>query len=331
MATMKDVAQLAQVSTCTVSRVLSNTGYISDQTRKKVHEAVDQLDYQINSVAADLKHGVSNTIGLILPDITNYYYMELAAQIEQYAISKGFLIYLCNSNGSKKREKKFTNALLTRNIRGLIVIPCSSEIDHFIRLKNKKIPIVFINRFFESYKELCIVENNVQAARDIVAHLVSLKKNRIAGVFPNFENMIYQERYRGMVLELAKNNLAIEDSLMILQAEKTDLSDRLEQMFTQHPLPDAVFAANDMLAFEIYQVLYKLNLQIPEDVAVVGFDDTQMAQKIYPTLTSYRMPIDIIAKLSLDSVLQGFIDINQKPILGSLVVRMSTEGKHVQA
>lgn len=216
MSTIKDVAQLANVSTCTVSRVLSEKGYISENTRRAVLAAVAELRYQPNSIATELKVGVSNTIGLIVPDITNFYYMELAAQIEKYANAMGLLIYLCNSSYDRKKEKKFVLALSNRKIKGMIVIPVSNEISHFLDLQKKQIPFVFINRAFPDALDFCIIEDNFNAAYEIITHLSSLNRKHIAGIFQSFDNMIYQERYEGMKVALSDSNLPFHESFIIL-------------------------------------------------------------------------------------------------------------------
>jgi len=324
MSTIKDVARLANVSTCTVSRALSGKGYISDKAREAVLTAVAQLNYQPNSIATELKAGVSNAIGLIVPDITNYYYMELASQIEKIANVKGLLIYLCNSSNDRKKEKKFVVELSNRKIRGIIVIPVSNEITHFLDLQKKNIPFVFVNRAFEDSMDFCIVEDNYNAAYDIVSYLQSKQRKRIAGIFQSFDNMIYRDRFEGMKRALVGHGMCVDDTLIILNAEKDNTNQRIEELFEKEDGPDAIFTSNDMLAFDVYKVLYKLNKRIPEDVMVIGFDDTLMAQKVYPPLTSYRMPINQIAKKSLSSILQGFVDKNSLPITGTLIKRMST-------
>ncbi|WP_320122357.1 LacI family DNA-binding transcriptional regulator [uncultured Sphaerochaeta sp.] len=324
MSTIKDVARLANVSTCTVSRALSGKGYISENTKKSVLLAVEELNYQPNSIATELKAGVSNAIGLIVPDITNYYYMELASQIEKTANEMDLLIYLCNSNYDRNKEKEFVTELSNRKIRGIIVIPVSNEINHFLELQKKNIPFVFVNRAFSESMEFCIVENNYNAAYEIVEYLQSKRRKKISGIFQCFDNMIYRERYEGMKQALFDHGIYVDDSLIILNAEKENTSQRIEALFKKPDWPDAIFTSNDMLAFDVYQVLYKLDKKIPEDVMVIGFDDTLMAQKVYPPLTSYRMPIDIIAKKSVESILQGCLSSRNLPIIGRLIKRRST-------
>lgn len=324
MATIKDVAQRANVSTCTVSRVLSQKGYISDKTRAAVLQAVEELKYQPNSIATELKVGVSNTIGLIVPDITNYYYMELAAQIERYANAEGHLIYLCNSSYDRAKEKKFVTALTNRKIKGLIVIPVSNEIGHFLELQKKSIPFAFVNRTFPNAIDFCIAEDNRGAAYEVVSHLKELKRARIAGIFQSFDNMIYQERYEGMKQAILDQGNGFDESLIIYNAEMEKTCERIEELFRRPDRPDAIFAANDMLAFDVYKVLDGLHLRIPQDVMVVGFDDTLMAQKISPPLSSYKMPIDVIAYRSVKAVLNGGLEQAALPISGKLVKRQST-------
>lgn len=324
MATIKDVAQRANVSTCTVSRVLSNKGYISDKTRAAVLQAVDELKYQPNSIATELKVGVSNTIGLIVPDITNYYYMELAAQIERYANLEGNLTYLCNSSYDRTKEKKFITALTNRKIKGLIIIPVSNTIGHILDLQKREIPFVIVNRTFPDLLEFCIVEDNHRGAYEVVTHLKAQGRTRIAGIFQSFENMIYRERYEGMKQAIIDSGTEFDESLIIHDAEMEKTCERIEELFRRPDRPDAIFAANDMLAFDVYKILDSLHLSIPQDVMVVGFDDTLMARKVSPPLTSYRMPIDEIAEHAVRGILGGGLGEFNAPITGHLVTRTST-------
>lgn len=324
MITIKDVAKAAGVSICTVSRVLSNTGYIAPETKKKVLDQAHALGYRPNRLARDLQKGSSDMVGLIVPDITNYFYMELAKEIEKTAREKGFLLSVCNSNGQRDTEETLIASYADHLVKGMIIIPSSGDLSPFAILKDRKIPYVFLNRTFPDELDHCVQEDNEGAASEIITYLLSKGRRCIAGLFPSFDNMIYRQRLEGMKRALLAADVPFDENLIVCNAETPRLEQVLRDLFSnKQKCPDAIFAGNDMLAFGAYHVLYQLGKRIPQEVMVVGFDDTQMAQNIYPQLTSYRMPIDTIAKLAMDKLLHP-----EEPrhalVVGELKKRQST-------
>ena len=134
MATIKDVAKEAGFSVCTVSRALAGKGYIKEETRQRIMEAVRTVDYRPNNLAVSLKTGRTNTLALIIPDVMNMYYPRLEKYIEKYAADQGFMVYLCNSNNDIEREKKFIENHSLKKVDGVIVTPCTNEHQHMKKL-----------------------------------------------------------------------------------------------------------------------------------------------------------------------------------------------------
>ena len=148
MSTIKEVAALAGVSICTASRALNNKDNIRPETRKRILDAVRELDYRPNFSAQSLKHGRTNTLGLIVPDITNPYYPKITKSIEEYAANHGYMLLLCDSNGQIDKEKRIVESLKDRHVDGIIALPCSNDVEHIQSLGNAGVPYVFINRHF---------------------------------------------------------------------------------------------------------------------------------------------------------------------------------------
>lgn len=323
MVTIKDVALKSGVSICTVSRVLSNKGYIKDSTRQKVMDAVHELGYVQNSTAAELKTGISSTIAIILPDIENMFYSKLATSIESYAYSKGYLLFICNTSYDKEKEDFFLRGMSARNIRGLIGVPVTSDISSYKKYLGN-IPYVIFNRNLADDSIACYKIDNFRVGYEVTTHLIENGSKKIVGAFRNFSNGIYLDRFNGMKQALQDHGLVYDESNVIFNIDEESIHERIAKIFGQKERPDAVFASNDMLAFEVYKELQKIGLVIPDDVMIASIDDTSMATKIYPPLTSYRIPVEDFTKVVIDSFIESNFAGGTKILEGELIVRKST-------
>lgn len=323
MVTIKDVAEKSGVSICTVSRVLSNKGYIKDSTRQKVMDAVLELGYVQNSTAAELKTGLSNIIAIVLPDIENMFYSKLATSIEAYAYSKGYLLFICNTSYDKEKEDFFLRGMSARNIRGLIGVPVTSDISSYKKYLGK-IPYAIFNRQLSDDSIACYRIDNYKVGYEVTSHLIKKGGRKIVGAFRSFSNGIYLDRFNGMKQAIEDSNLPFCDENVILDVDEENIHEKIAVLFGSEEHPDAVFASNDMLAFEVYKELQRLGLSIPEDVIIASIDDTSMATKIYPPLTSYRIPVEEFTKIVIDSFIESKFGKGTKILEGELIIRKST-------
>lgn len=323
MITIKDVAVKAGVSICTVSRVLSNKGYLKESTKEKVMNAVAELGYVQNRTAAELKTGTSDTIAIVLPDIENLFYSHLANVIENYAYSKGYLVFVCNTAYDLDKEENFLRGMSARNIRGLIAVPLTTDISNYKKYLGN-VPFAVFNRNIEDKDVVCYKIDNKRAAFEVTSHLVEIGRRNIAGIFRCFSNDIYRERYEGAKESILNNNLEFKDENMIFDAGNAETESQIKKLFSQKKHPDAIFASNDMLAYMVYRVLNEIGLRIPADVAVASIDNTFMAEQVYPTLTSYSIPVEEFAKLVIDGFSSNRFEPNTKVLRGHLEKRMST-------
>ena len=303
MATIKDVAKEAGFSVCTVSRALAGKGYIKEETRQRIMEAVRTVDYRPNNLAVSLKTGRTNTLALIIPDVMNMYYPRLEKYIEKYAADQGFMVYLCNSNNDIEREKKFIENLSLKKVDGVIVTPCTNEHQHIKKLNDFGIPYVYLNRNFPDDVERCIRMDNFKGAYDCVSYLLDNGYTRIGGVFQSFNNMIYEERYAGMVKALKDRGIQADKDIILLDVDDLDHSHkRIEKLLKRKHRPQAIFTSNDMLAFGVYRAAYNCGIRIPEDLSVMGYDNIIMTDKIIPPLTSYYTPAEEISRAAVEYI-----------------------------
>lgn len=329
MATIKDVAKLAGVSVCTVSRTLSNRGYIKDETRKRVMEAVKQLNYQQNKLAVSLKTGRSNVIALIIPDVMNMYYASLAKHMEEIAAAMGYMIYLCNSDNDLKREVQFIDILSQRKVEGVIVTPCTNEHGHVSRLREVGIPYVYLNRIFPDEMDRCIRVDNFKAGYDCTSYLIQQGHKRLGAIFQSFSNMIYEERYKGMRQAMQEHGLVLDETNIIFDDNLDENSvERIMRLLKKKEPPEAIFAANDMLALNVYRAAYNCGIRIPDDLSLMGFDDIVMAEKAIPSLTTYYTPVKELAEMAMKYIDKCLRHKPVEPFLmceGHLVIRESVK------
>lgn len=331
MSTLKDVAKRAGVSICTVSRTLAGKDNIREETRQQVMEAVRELNYQPNRLAASLKTGRSFVLVLVVPSITNIYYPRLAKAIEQEADRAGYRLLLCTTDNSPEQEKRLLQELYCQNVAGVIITPTSNEHDHIKRLQEHHIPYIYLNRDFQDDAEHCLRLDNELAAYQAVSFLIENGHTSIGCVFQRFDNISYNERYDGMMRALREHGLSIDPNHMVLDLE-SDNPDAgvkfITEMLSRTDRPEAVFACTDMLAFSVYQAAYRLGLRIPDDLSVFGYDNCIMANLVAPPLSTFSPPVNALAQTSVQ-----FIDYYVKtgellslPLLtGHLVIRESVK------
>lgn len=333
MATIKDVAKISGFSVCTVSRTLSGKGYVKEDTRKKIMEAVTELSYRPNSTAVSLKTGRNHALALILPSITNIYYPKLAKYVERFANEQGYMIYLCNSENSLEKERKILQNIPSQNIAGVIITPSTNEHSHIMKLRDFNIPYIYLNRNFTDDKEHCIRIDNRKAAYDAVSYLIQNGHRAIGGIFQSFGNMSYEERYDGMVQALKDYGLPVNPRYFLFDTEVDDLKApvmAISRILEQPDRPEAIFACNDMIAFSVYKAAYGLGLRIPDDLSVFGYDNCIMADMVAPPLSTFATPAGELSRASV-SFIDHYIKTGKPmelPILeGHLVIRESVKNK----
>lgn len=288
MVGIRDVAKLANVSPSTASRVLSGNAYVEPDTKAKVLNAMKELGYKPNMAARALKNqGNNKLVGLIIPDITNPYYPELVKKLEQVANDAGCSMILCETLGDKEKEKGFFETLMYLFVDGIIYIPSTKSIDH-IRPYIGKIPMIFLNRVYD-VDVPCISLNNYKAAYDAVNYLMKYGHKRISILVNNTSNQYNKERLAGAVAALNEKGIEDYEELMIRDiASIEDAYEKTDMMLKSGKQPTAFFIFNDYLSFGVYRAIDKNGLSIPEDISVMGFDDTLQVRYLNPPLTTIR-------------------------------------------
>jgi LacI family transcriptional regulator len=288
--TIRDIARMTELSTATVSRVLNNKPDVSEEARKKVTEAMSKHNYNPNSVARSLAMNKTNTIGLILPDITNPFFPELARGVENKAKEHGYSVILYDINNDNHELLEAVNVLRAKKVDGIIMVQWSSVFVKDLEsvLGDDETPIVAIDR--EDRENYVNFDNHASAFK-AVQFLVKNGHSRIAHLSGDMNTLSGQRRHAGYLQALKEAGIT-PDSSLIWFGNYTIESGR-EGMKTLLDLslpPSAVFAANDMIAIGAYEAVHDAGLSIPEDVSVVGHDDIAFSALIRPALTTVVVP-----------------------------------------
>lgn len=331
MATIKDVAKKAGVSVCTVSRTLSGKGYVKAETRHKILDAVKELQYQPNKVAVSLKTGTSNVLALILPTLTNVYYPKLEKYIEQFANERGYMIYLCNAEYNLEKEQSILENICGQNIAGVIITPSTKEHRHIMKLKDYNIPYVYLNRYFPDDLENCIRIDNKKAAYNAVSYLIQCGHTSIGGIFETFDNMSNEERYLGMLEAIKEHGLPLNQEHLLFNVNDLDNSFiTIRKMLDQKNRPEAIFACNDMLALGVYKAAYDLNIKIPDELSVFGYDNSIMANMTAPPLSTFDTPAKELSRTAIDFIdnyIKTGTPLKLSVLEGRLIIRNSVKKK----
>jgi LacI family transcriptional regulator len=340
MANMKDVAKKAGVAPITVSRVINQPDTVSSTTRKKVMKAIEELNFKPNQIARSMITRRTNTIGVLLSNITNPYFPEVLLGLEVTAQSLGNNLIICNAIDYDKTLKNL-DLLLEKRVDGIVVAPIefpslesqkrfySYLEDLSNKLSDQKIPVVFINNDLQETSLSCVSIDNYLCATAAMDHLLGLGHRRIAHLTVERDAKVWIERMRGYRNMLEMRHIAIESSLIGIGKEEVESAERVAiGLLQQTNRPTAIFAANDTLAVGAIHAAYKLGLNVPGDLSVIGIDGIALGRYIYPKLTTVSHPRFKIGEMSVKLIMEKIngndssdFNITLKP---ELIVREST-------
>jgi len=299
---IKDVASLARVSVGTVSNVLNHPTRVNPETAGRVHHAIRVLGFVRNDAARQLRAGASRTIALMVFDAANPFFTDLARGAEDAASLEGYSIVLANTSESHDREVNYLDLFKEQRVRGILISPYGDVEDRLIALKNFGIPSVLVDRVSEKRCFSSVSVDDVAGGQIAVQHLLGLGRRRIGFVGGPAE--IPQIRDRRAGAKQAVNGVAGADLIVFSTSATTVLEGRrVGQEICSFPVsarPDAVFAANDLLALGLLQAFFAGgNIRVPEDIAIVGYDDIDFAASASVPLTSIAQPSSLMGKTAL--------------------------------
>ncbi|MBS1251402.1 MAG: HTH-type transcriptional regulator DegA [Anaerolineales bacterium] len=289
--TMRDVAQKADVSIKTVSRVVNDQGEVANETRERVSAAIEELGYRPSKLARALVTQRTDTLGLIVSDITNPFFSEFSCGMLDASQAQGYDVFLCNSGARVKPEIRALRSLADHNVDGIILFPSWLNEDKLRAFVERHRPVVVVNRAFEEHPGMGQVLMDARGgAKLAVDHLVS-KGHTAIGMLAGYATYpdVFQ-RVCGFRETVVAHGLPLKDEWIIAVTPVIEQGRQAAlQLLTQHPQVTAVFAYNDLLAVGAIQACRELERRVPDDCAIVGFDNVQLAALITPPLTTVHV------------------------------------------
>ncbi len=331
--TIYDIARQLDLSAATVSRGLKDHPAINKHTKKKISDLATKLGYRSNNFASNLRRQRTNTIGVMVHELKSQFITSVLAGIEKVTTDANYDLIIGHSSETFKKEAANALNLFHKRVDGVIASLAfdTENLDHFEPFERKGIPVVFFDRVFEDSEGTKVVINNLKAGYEATAHLIEQGCKRIAHITANLKRNVYSERLKGYQLALTEHGLKYNDKYVVvddLSEEASILS--AKKILAMRPLPDGIFITNDFCAAVCIQTLKEAGIRIPEDIAIVGFNNDVISKIIEPKLTTINYPGleigEIVARNLIDH-LQGNSNIkftNTIIIKSELIVRASS-------
>ncbi len=307
MANIKDVAKLAHVSPITVSRYINNSGYCSPETRTRVEAAISKLEYVPNRLASGLRSKRSNTLALVLTDITNPFFTTIARGVEDTASQAGYTVIFCNTDKSVSKEQMYVQMLLERRVDGILLVPALSGVNSVSLIKKQGIPIVLLDRRAPDLQTDVVLCDSEVGAYELTRLLLSLGHREIAILNGPRGVSTSEDRFRGYRTALAEGGINPNHRLECFGGfNQTSGFEMTSKVMARASKPTAIFATNNFIAIGVLKALKELGFRVPEDVAVVGFDDLPPALVTFPFLTVAAQPAYEIGRRATETLLKKF-------------------------
>lgn len=300
-----EIARRAGVSTATVSRALNNNGPVRDETRQKVLQIARELNYKPNPIARSLSRKQTDTIGVILPELVDEFFMEIIRGIDETAYRANRYVMLSSFHSQRNIVETLLEFMGSGRVDGVILMAPQMQTDLSSLLAKSKKPVVLLNVNNTCPDAVCFNIDNYHGAFAITEHLIDHGYQRIGMILGPEGNCDAEERFRGFSDALTKHNLTVEHSLVV-QGDFAAKSGYygFGRLMNQEHKPDAIFAANDMMAVGCFEAAKSSHIKIPGDVAIVGFDDIYLGQLLVPQLTTVHVPISELSSKAIRYLLR---------------------------
>jgi LacI family transcriptional regulator len=331
--TIYDLANKLNISIATVSRALNDDPVVSKKTKKKIFDLAKELGYRHNRFASNLRKQTTNTIGVIVHELNSNFITSVLAGIESIATDAGYDMIIAHSGENAEKEKANAQNLFHKRVDGLISSLSfdTTDLEHFKAFKEKNIPVVFFDRVDEKSDTIKVVIDNYRCGYVATQHLIEQGCKRIGMITASLKRNVYAQRHKGFVDAHYDSKLPIDQKLVMIK----DLSEQsglecAKDILKMKPMPDGIFITNDFVAAIVMQSLKQHGVKIPEDIAVVGFNNDAISRIVEPSLTTIDYPgfdMGEIAARNLINHLKGLTDIRQTSTIivrSALIIRDSS-------
>ena len=304
MATMKDIARIAKVSTSTVSHVINNTRYVSDEIREKIMKVVNELNYTPSAVARSLKVKETKTLGMLVTATSNPFFAEVVSGVEQYCNQHHYNLIISSIDGNEQRLQQNIQTLIQKQVDGLLLM--YSDTRHaMVEQLNLNLPIVVMDWWPTELNADKIYENSEFGAYLATKTLIEQGHKNIAIITGKLDKSLAHNRLLGYQKALQDAHLPLNpDWIIESHFDFEGGVEGMKKLLQITPRPTAVFACSDTIAVGVYQVAWQQGLRIPQDISVIGYDNIMLAQYLTPPLTTIHQPKAELGKLAVETLLE---------------------------
>ncbi|MFC5401532.1 LacI family DNA-binding transcriptional regulator [Cohnella soli] len=303
---IKDVAKMAGVSVTTVSRVLNGEKYVKDDLKEKVNKVIEELGYAPSQIARSLVRKKTNLIGVIVPDLTSSFYSTILSSIEDRASVNGYNLLVCNISEDIDKEYKYLNVFQEMRVEGIIIMheKINEQIRAFIHKINT--PVIFSSVKPMDQKFVSVIIDDYEAAYEATRYLIELGHEAIGFIGGDMRDITSgQNRYSGYRNAMSdRGKKLVFEHIRFGDYKVQSGYDQMKEMLSAGNRPSAVFAVSDDMAVGAMNCIRDHHLRVPEDIAVIGFDGSQLTELVRPTLTSMEQPIHEMGRVTMDVLLK---------------------------
>lgn len=322
---IKTVAQKAEVSTATVSRVLSNYPGVKEKTRKKVLKVISELNYEINFVARNLRQRKTNTIGVIIGNVLSQFYSIIAKSVEDVANKSGYNTILCNGDDNPEKELKYLKILKANRVDGVILTPTGKNAKYINWLLESGTRVVLLDRLVDGVDCDAILVDNENGAYKAVKHLINQGYRKIGIINGFIDRTTGRGRLAGYLKALREANIPKEDNLIkIGNFKKRSGIDLARELLESSNRPEAIFVANVDMTLGALMTIKEMGLRIPRDIGIVGFDDSDWALILNPPLTVVSQPVYNLGSTAGEMLIKKIENSSTGPVKEPLIITLNT-------
>jgi LacI family transcriptional regulator len=308
--TIKDVARIAGVSPMTVSRVINRSDRVSPETRRRVELAIAQLGFVPSRLARGLSRQRTGALAVIVPDVANPFFTLIVRGVEDVARRSGYRVILCDTRADLAIERDVIEEMMAHRVEGIVIAPVSDRSRaHLRRLRDFGVPFVLIDRVVPGVDSDVVLGDSVGGARVLVEHLLALGHRRIGFIVESDDVSTARDRRRGYEEALAAAGIALDPALIVrTTVDPAGGRDGMARLLALDARPTAVFTVNNLVALGAIEAVRAAGLEVPNDVALVCFDDIEFASRLYPFLTVMMQPAETFGTLGAQLLLERIGD-----------------------
>jgi LacI family transcriptional regulator len=333
--TIRDVARLSGVSPMTVSRVINGGARVSPDTRRRVEQAIGELGYVPSRLARGLSRRRTGTLAVIVPDVANPFFTAIVRAAEEVARRADYSVILCDTRGDLEVERDVIEELIAHRVEGIVVAPVSDRSKpQLVRLAKFGVPFVLVDRTVPGIDCDAILGDSYEGAKKLVQHLISLGHTRIGMIVESEVVSTARDRRRGYVAALEEAGIPREPQLVVEATHDPDGgADGMSRLLELEQPPTAVFTVNNLVAVGAIEAVRAARLEVPDDVALVCFDDLEYASRLYPFLTAMEQPAGSFGTLGAQLLLERIAERGSARsrvvvLPGEFIVRRSCGAAH---